>query len=141
MSTRSLNIDDKSKSGSRSKSRSCHHKPEEKCHCKSRHRSHHHSKSKKLQSVKTQCSADEIAFELRQSKIDSSNPYFTRVPWVPHPQLANLKYGRFYRIEEDRNGGATVCHLYMDEISHLPENQLKECAIEFVKVGYLDNLI
>ncbi|KAK6634443.1 hypothetical protein RUM43_011844 [Polyplax serrata] len=141
VSSSSRRDDDRSKSSSdsRNKSRSCHHKPEDKCHCKSRHHSRHTSKSKKYQNVKTQCTADEISFELKQNRVDPADPYFTRVPWVPHPQIANLKYGRFYRIEEDRNGGATVCHLYMDEISHLPESQMNECAVEFIKLSYSED--
>jgi len=45
-----------------------------------------------------------------------------------------LKYREYYRIEIDPNGGASICHLYWDEINHFDDNALNEISEEFIKV-------
>ncbi|XP_011307146.1 uncharacterized protein [Fopius arisanus] len=51
-------------------------------------------------------------------------------------QLAGLKYRRFIHIETYPNGGATVVHMYQDEIDILPKEEIDELAHEFFKVVF-----
>ncbi|XP_058453403.1 uncharacterized protein LOC131431602 [Malaya genurostris] len=62
--------------------------------------------------------------------------------------LEHLKYGRFMRIEVHPNGGASVVHMYQDEISVLPESEMEELVNEFFAVcfredddGYADHVM
>ena len=48
--------------------------------------------------------------------------------------LENLKYGKFMRIEYHPNGGASVVHMYQDEISVLNEKEMDELVDEFFQV-------
>lgn len=68
-----------------------------------------------------------------------------------HPyskKLESLKYGRFIRIEVHPNGGASVVHMYQDEISVLSEEEMMELVQEFFQVvfredeeGYADHVM
>lgn len=49
--------------------------------------------------------------------------------------LEGLKYKRFINIETYPNGGATVVHMYQDEIDTLTKEQVEELAQEFFKVS------
>lgn len=51
-----------------------------------------------------------------------------------HPALENLKYARFMRVEVYPNGGASVVHMYQDEIDSLQKTEIPELASEFFKV-------
>lgn len=51
-------------------------------------------------------------------------------------QLEGLKYRRFIHIETYPNGGATVVHMYQDEIDVLPKEEIDELAREFFKVVF-----
>ncbi|XP_008552090.1 uncharacterized protein LOC103574423 [Microplitis demolitor] len=51
-------------------------------------------------------------------------------------QLEGLKYRRFIHIEPYPNGGATVVHMYQDEIDGLPKEQMDELTQEFFKVVF-----
>ncbi|XP_055551133.1 uncharacterized protein LOC129733345 [Wyeomyia smithii] len=62
--------------------------------------------------------------------------------------LEHLKYGRFMRIEVHPNGGASVVHMYQDEISVLSESEMEELVNEFFAVcfnedeeGYADHVM
>ncbi|XP_053696921.1 uncharacterized protein LOC128744144 [Sabethes cyaneus] len=62
--------------------------------------------------------------------------------------LEHLKYGRFMRIEVHPNGGASVVHMYQDEISVLSESEMEELVSEFFSVcfnedeeGYADHVM
>ncbi|KAL1398902.1 hypothetical protein pipiens_002326 [Culex pipiens pipiens] len=62
--------------------------------------------------------------------------------------LDHLKYGRFMRIEVHPNGGASVVHMYQDEINVLPETEMEELVNEFFQVcfaedeeGYADHVM
>lgn len=48
--------------------------------------------------------------------------------------LEGLKYKKFIHIETYPNGGATVVHMYQDEIDTLSHEQLEELAQEYFKV-------
>uniref|UniRef100_A0A1Q3F347 Round spermatid basic protein 1-like protein n=1 Tax=Culex tarsalis TaxID=7177 RepID=A0A1Q3F347_CULTA len=62
--------------------------------------------------------------------------------------LDHRKYGRFMRIEVHPNGGASVVHMYQDEISVLSESEMEELVNEFFEVcfaedeeGYADHVM
>ncbi|XP_064488039.1 uncharacterized protein LOC135400211 [Ornithodoros turicata] len=48
-------------------------------------------------------------------------------------EFAHLKFGRFMRTEVYPNGGASVLHLYWDEISHLDAADMNRLAKDFLK--------
>lgn len=53
--------------------------------------------------------------------------------------LDNLKYGRFMRIEVHPNGGASVVHMYQDEINVLSETEMEELVNEFFEVCFAED--
>lgn len=57
-----------------------------------------------------------------------------RVPWQPHYTLMSYKYQGLFRIQLDPNGGATSCHLYMDELVGMSCEEIKDVALEFISV-------
>jgi len=56
-------------------------------------------------------------------------------PSVKVELLEGLKYKKFIHIEWYPNGGATVVHMYQDEISNLSREQMEELAQEYFKVS------
>ncbi|XP_076277049.1 uncharacterized protein LOC143207459 [Lasioglossum baleicum] len=50
--------------------------------------------------------------------------------------LEGLKYKKFIHIETYPNGGATVVHMYQDEIDALSHEQIEELAQEYFKVVF-----
>ncbi|OTF69718.1 round spermatid basic protein 1-like protein [Euroglyphus maynei] len=58
-----------------------------------------------------------------------------RLP-MPAAELQNLRYGKYFRIEQCPNGYAKVLHLYWDEIAHLDRQQKLELAAEFMKESF-----
>lgn len=48
--------------------------------------------------------------------------------------LEGLKYKKYIHIETYPNGGATVVHMYQDEIDNLSREQIEELAQEYFKV-------
>ncbi|XP_052897943.1 uncharacterized protein LOC128304754 [Anopheles moucheti] len=53
--------------------------------------------------------------------------------------LDGLKYGRFMRIEVHPNGGASVVHMYQDEISVLSDTEMEELVQEFFQVVFAED--
>lgn len=70
-------------------------------------------------------------------KIDYQTKHFSLPRPLPYirPGLEQLKYGRFIRIETYANGGATVVHIYQDEIDCLNKEEMEELAQEYFKVS------
>ncbi|KAM7306655.1 hypothetical protein ISCGN_010354 [Ixodes scapularis] len=70
----------------------------------------------------------------------SSAPSFALGPWsqvprlLPSSEFGHLRLGRFVRREVHPNGGASVLHLYWDEIAHLEAADLNRLAKDFLKV-------
>uniref|UniRef100_A0A1B0G5P2 Round spermatid basic protein 1-like protein n=1 Tax=Glossina morsitans morsitans TaxID=37546 RepID=A0A1B0G5P2_GLOMM len=58
-----------------------------------------------------------------------------RVP----PGLQHLKYGQFFEVEVYPNGGASVVHLYQDEIQHLAADEMEELVNEFFNVCFAED--
>lgn len=61
-------------------------------------------------------------------------------PSVKAELLEGLKYKKFIHIEWYPNGGATVVHMYQDEINNLSREQMEELAQEYFKVSARINL-
>lgn len=53
-----------------------------------------------------------------------------------HESLQGLKYKDFIHIETYPNGGATVVHMYQDEIDILSNDEIEELAQEYFKVVF-----
>jgi hypothetical protein len=70
-------------------------------------------------------------------KIDYQTKHFSLPRPLPYTQsgLEQLKYGRFIRIETYANGGATIVHMYQDEIDCLNSDEMEELAQEYFKVS------
>ncbi|XP_013780805.1 uncharacterized protein LOC106465153 [Limulus polyphemus] len=58
---------------------------------------------------------------------------------LPSTDFKHLKYGKFIRKEVYPNGGASVLHLYWNEIAHLKMNDLNELALEFLKETFVED--
>ncbi|KAH7644464.1 round spermatid basic protein 1-like protein [Dermatophagoides farinae] len=58
-----------------------------------------------------------------------------RLP-MPAAELQNLRYGKYFRVEQCPNGYAKVLHLYWDEIAHLDRQQKLELAAEYMKESF-----
>ncbi|XP_076343911.1 uncharacterized protein LOC143243945 [Tachypleus tridentatus] len=58
---------------------------------------------------------------------------------LPSTDFKHLKYGKFIRREVYPNGGASVLHLYWNEIAHLKMNDLNELALEFLKETFVED--
>ncbi|KAG0416181.1 hypothetical protein HPB47_006638, partial [Ixodes persulcatus] len=69
----------------------------------------------------------------------SSAPSSAPGPWsqvprlLPSSEFGHLRLGRFVRREVHPNGGASVLHLYWDEIAHLEAADLNRLAKDFLK--------
>lgn len=53
--------------------------------------------------------------------------------------IEGLKYERFFHIEVHSNGGASVVHMYQDEINNLPKDEMDELVDEFFKVAFSED--
>ncbi|XP_055597958.1 uncharacterized protein LOC129747675 [Uranotaenia lowii] len=92
-----------------------------------------------------------IGIQCKRDKIES--PMSSVIPTEPSTQigivnreanchrkgLENLKYGRFMRIEVHPNGGASVVHMYQDEINVLSESEMEELVDEFFQVCFAED--
>lgn len=70
----------------------------------------------------------------------------TRIP-LPRPkvfandELEKYKFGHLMHIEVYPNGGAKVCHMYEDELTHLTAEERELAAREFLEVRFLYYLL
>ena len=94
-------------------------------------------RKKSVSNVRIQCKMDQYL----SSRLQSLPPSISlslltpRVP-LPAPDLLNLKYGKYYRVEHYPNGMAKVLHLYWDEIIQLTVEEKNELALEFLKESF-----
>lgn len=126
----------------------------ERSHSSSSDRKHHCSRCYKRSKIKrasigVQCRRDKtidkyVKYGCPDStllgvglKIDYQTKHFSLPRPLPYTQsgLEQLKYGRFIRIETYANGGATVVHMYQDEIDCLNSEEMEELAQEYFKVS------
>ena len=77
----------------------------------------------------TICMGPKIDYQIKHFSLPRPLPYL-------QPGLEHLKYGRFIRIETYANGGATLVHMYQDEIECLNKDQMEELADEYFKVFF-----
>lgn len=54
-------------------------------------------------------------------------------------EYKHLKYGKYFRREVHPNGGASVVHLYQDEIEQLPEHEFNALVDEFFGVVFAED--
>lgn len=52
---------------------------------------------------------------------------------------SDLKYGRFFHVEVHTNGGASIVHMYQNEIDSLSETEMEELTEEFFRVVFSEN--
>lgn len=62
-----------------------------------------------------------------------------RNPVTIDTNLKYLKYGKFYHIEVHPNGGASIVHMYQDELDSLSEEELNELANEFFELVFSED--
>ncbi|XP_046684250.1 general transcriptional corepressor trfA-like [Homalodisca vitripennis] len=139
-----------SSSSSRSKSESSHRDRErhrERERDRERDRDHHrdrsykhscsrcHKRSKiKRASIGVQCRRDKTfeKFVSKNGKSDKNMPMPRPVPLSEE----SLKYGHLIRVETYPNGGASVVHLYQDEIQNLSSTEMDELVTEYFKIVF-----
>uniref|UniRef100_A0A1B6CHY5 Round spermatid basic protein 1-like protein n=1 Tax=Clastoptera arizonana TaxID=38151 RepID=A0A1B6CHY5_9HEMI len=133
--------DSSSTKGSDSKSRSRSESTSDRKH----HCSKCHKRSKvKRASIGVQCRRDKT-FDKYVSKKGSSHKTGSKVQTkhnaLPRPISSsagaeNIKYSKFIRIETYPNGGASVVHMYQDEINELSSEEMEELATEYFKIVF-----
>lgn len=52
---------------------------------------------------------------------------------------SDLKYGRFFHIEVHPNGGASIVHMYQNEINNLSDSEMDELTEEFFRVVFSED--
>lgn len=62
-----------------------------------------------------------------------------RQPVAIDTNLSYLKYGRFYHIEVHPNGGASIVHMYQDELDSLSKEQMTELVDEFFNLVFSED--
>ncbi|XP_039297662.1 lysine-specific demethylase RSBN1L [Nilaparvata lugens] len=117
------------------------------------HKCYKRSKNKKA-SIGVQCRRDKSLAKYvthqRSSDSDSKKEkifqqlkhYTSKLP-KPMPKsefgLEELKYGKYISIETYPNGGASVVHMYQDEIQSLSTQEMDELASEYFKVVFAED--
>lgn len=147
-----INCADTTSSSSHSKSYSSSRDKRSKEHNERRYCSRCYKRSKiKRASIGVQCKRDRSVVSLSSKLI--SHPFSKSInenlrlnlqtknckmlhnPLVKSELLEGLKYKKFIHIETYPNGGATVVHMYQDEIDTLSHKQVEELAQEYFKVS------
>lgn len=52
---------------------------------------------------------------------------------------SDLKYGRFFHVEVHTNGGASIVHMYQNEINSLTEAEMDELTEEFFRIVFSED--
>ncbi|XP_054259988.1 uncharacterized protein LOC128984675 [Macrosteles quadrilineatus] len=99
-------------------------------------RCHKRSKIKRA-SIGVQCRRDKTfeKFVSRSGRPESCAPMPRPVP-LSHIKGEPLKYGHMIRVETYPNGGASVVHLYQDEIQNLSPLEMDELVAEYFKIVF-----
>ncbi|XP_018898598.1 uncharacterized protein [Bemisia tabaci] len=134
---RSKSENEKSRNHHRSDSRSDRHKCV-KCY--------NRSKTKRC-NIGVQCRRDKTVdkyvrkLDAVTSKVPSESCFVPRFQPVLHQshEFAQLKYSRFMQIEVHPNGGASLIHMYQEDLDALSKDELKELAQEYFKVVFGEN--
>ena len=116
---------------------------------KERSSSHHCSRCYKRSKMKrasigVQCRRDRTVDKYLKSPAaaaaasSSSHVPLTVPPhYFAHPPASDFRFAQYMYIETHSNGGATVVHMYQDEINHLSQQDMEALADEFFKVSML----
>ncbi|CAG2052914.1 unnamed protein product [Timema podura] len=80
-------------------------------------------------------SVSDVRMCLNGPKLDFQSKHYVLPRPLPYSQSGHeqLKYSRFIRIETYPNGGASIVHMYQDEIDVLSKEEMEELAEEFFK--------
>ncbi|KYN20457.1 PREDICTED: uncharacterized protein LOC108760852 [Trachymyrmex cornetzi] len=111
----------------------------------------HKRKGIKRASIGVQCKRDRHVLSSLSSKVlpfsksvnenlrlnlQTKNYKMLNSPVTKKELLEGLKYKKFIHIETYPNGGATVVHMFQDEIGTLTNEQMQELAQEYFKVVF-----
>lgn len=116
-------------------------------HKSSSHKSSHSSSSKdcsrcyrRSKIKKVNASVQVRAEESKVLEFEASHRVgVNREPVAIDTNLSYLKYGRFYHIEVHPNGGASVVHMYQDELNVLSQEEMNELAEEFFELVFSED--
>ncbi|XP_078043559.1 uncharacterized protein LOC144473512 [Augochlora pura] len=150
---KSVNCISSTSSGSHSKSYSSSRDKRSKEHNERRVCSRCYKRSKiKRASIGVQCKRDRSMVSLSSKPVShafskstnenlrlnlqTKNYKMLHNPPLKSELLEGLKYKKFIHIETYPNGGATVVHMYQDEIDALSYEQIEELAQEYFKVVF-----
>lgn len=76
----------------------------------------------------------------RQLEFEASHRVgVNRRPVVINTNMSYLKYGRFYHIEVHPNGGASIVHMYQDELDTLKPEEMSELVDEFFDLVFSED--
>ncbi|RZF42363.1 hypothetical protein LSTR_LSTR004171 [Laodelphax striatellus] len=79
----------------------------------------------------------------KKEKIFQQLKHYTSKLPKPMPKsefgLEDLKYGKYISIETYPNGGASVVHMYQDELQSLSSQEMDELATEYFKVVFAED--
>lgn len=143
-------------SKSSSHSSTSHHKSHSSSHHKSSSSSHRsrHSNSKECSRCyrRSKIKKTNIGIQVRPDEGEIPKPPtrtlefeashrvgVNRRPVVIATNLSYLKYGRFYHIEVHPNGGASIVHMYQDELDTLTSQQMTELVDEFFELTFSED--
>ena len=153
-------------SSSSSKSSSHHNSSSSHSHHKSHSSSSHHKSSSSSHKSGRHSSSKECSRCYRRSKIKKTNIGIqvrpdegnqpkpptrplefeashrvgvNRRPVVIGTNISYLKYGRFYHIEVHPNGGASIVHMYQDELNTLSQTEMAELVEEFFELVFSED--
>lgn len=146
-------------SSHKSHSSSSHHKSSS--HKSSSHSSNNKECSKcykrskvKKSTIGVQCLTDATTSTTSVSSSTSPSTHFKtpskNIAYTPSPRIGNnrqtsstnldhMKYGKFFHIEVHPNGGASVVHMYQDEINVLNDNDMNELVEEFFDLTFSED--
>lgn len=57
----------------------------------------------------------------------------------PDEALSQFKYARFFHVEVHSNGGASIVHMYQNEIDSLPPEELEELVDEYFQLVFSED--
>ncbi|XP_034251702.1 uncharacterized protein LOC117651631 [Thrips palmi] len=76
------------------------------------------------------------AFNWHPAQRPSSISSISKPDQYSHPSSDVYRYAKYMHIETHPNGGASVVHMYQEELNHLSEDQMNELSDEFFKVVF-----
>lgn len=142
---------------SSSSSKSHHHSSSSSSHRHSSSSSHHKSSSHRSSKdcsrcyrrskIKTVNVGVQTRHEVKIEKLPTRELEFepshrvgnNRQPVKIKTNMKYLKYGRFYHIEIHTNGGASIVHMYQDELDTLSKEELSELVDEFFELVFSED--